>query len=55
MLDAQVLGAPGDWRMIPTTANGQPAAAAYNRDADGTLRASGIVVLNPTTPPVSPV
>ena len=26
MLDAYVLGAPGDWRMIATTANGQPAA-----------------------------
>ena len=39
MLDAYVLGAPGDWRMIATTANGQPAAVVYHRDADGALRA----------------
>jgi RNA polymerase sigma-70 factor, ECF subfamily len=26
-----VLGSPGDWRMVPTIANGQPAAAAYHR------------------------
>lgn len=28
---ARVIGAPGDWRMVPTAANGQPAAAAYHR------------------------
>jgi RNA polymerase sigma-70 factor (TIGR02960 family) len=55
MLDAYVLGRPGDWKMIATTANGQPAAAVYNRDADGTLRANGIVVLTPTTTGVSRV
>ena len=55
MLDAYVLGAPGDWRMIATTANGQPAAAVYHRDADGTLRADGIVVLAPTATGVSRV
>jgi RNA polymerase sigma-70 factor (ECF subfamily) len=55
MLDAYVLGMPGDWKMIATTANGQPAAAVYNRDADGTLRANGIVVLTPTTTGVSRV
>lgn len=48
LLDAYVLGAPGDWRMIATAANGQPAAAVYHRDADGALRAHGIVVLTPT-------
>src|SRR5262245_6577022 len=48
LLDAYVLGAPGDWQMIATTANGQPAAAVYHRDADSTLRAHGIVVLAPT-------
>jgi RNA polymerase sigma-70 factor (ECF subfamily) len=42
------LGSPGDWRMLPTAANGQPAAAAYHRAADGTHRAFGIVVLTPT-------
>ena len=39
------LGSPGEWRMVPTAANGQPAAAAYRRGADGTYRAFGIVVL----------
>jgi RNA polymerase sigma-70 factor (ECF subfamily) len=39
------LGSPGDWRMIATAANGQPAAAAYLRGADGAYRAYGIVVL----------
>ncbi|RSM98156.1 RNA polymerase subunit sigma-70 [Nonomuraea sp. WAC 01424] len=48
VLDAYVLGAPGDWRMIATTANGQPAAVVYRKDADGTLRADGVVVLAPT-------
>ena len=33
----------GGW--CPTAANGQPAAAAYQRGADGTYRAFGIVVL----------
>jgi RNA polymerase sigma-70 factor (TIGR02960 family) len=55
MLDAYVLGRPGDWRMTATTANGQPAAAVYNRDRDGTLRATGIVVLTPTATGVSHV
>jgi len=50
-----VLGAPGDWRMIATTANGQPAAAVYHRDADGALRADGAVVLAPTATGVSRV
>ncbi len=27
-----VLGSPGDWLMLPTSANGQPAAVAYTRD-----------------------
>ncbi|MFI0480528.1 RNA polymerase subunit sigma-70 [Actinomadura sp. 9N215] len=43
-----VLGSPGDWRMIPTVANGQPAAAAYRRDGDGTYRAFGLGVLTVT-------
>ena len=55
MLDAYVLGAAGDWQMIATTANGQPAAVVYNRDTDGALRAHGIVVLAPTTTGVSRV
>ncbi|TQM36650.1 sigma-70 family RNA polymerase sigma factor [Pseudonocardia cypriaca] len=55
VLDAYVLGAPGDWRMTATTANGQPAAAVYNRHPDGVLRAHGIVVLAVTAAGVSRV
>jgi hypothetical protein len=55
LLDAYVLGTPGDWRMIATTANGQPAAVVYHRDADGALRADGAVVLAPTATGVSRV
>nr|WP_042188773.1 RNA polymerase subunit sigma-70 [Kibdelosporangium sp. MJ126-NF4]CEL18453.1 sigma factor, sigma 70 type, group 4 (ECF) [Kibdelosporangium sp. MJ126-NF4]CTQ97936.1 sigma factor, sigma 70 type, group 4 (ECF) [Kibdelosporangium sp. MJ126-NF4] len=55
MLDTYVLGTPGDWRMIATTANGQPAAVVYHRDPDGALRANGIVVLTPTAAGVSRV
>ncbi|MCO5994809.1 RNA polymerase subunit sigma-70 [Actinoallomurus rhizosphaericola] len=54
-LDAYVLGTPGDWRMIATAANGQPAAVVYHRDADGVLRADGAVVLAPTAAGVSRV
>ena len=43
------LGSPGDWRMIPTAANGQPAAAAYRLSADGACLAYGIVVLTTTS------
>jgi RNA polymerase sigma-70 factor (TIGR02960 family) len=55
LLDAYVLGAPGDWQMTATTANGQPAAAVYHRDAGSTLQAHGIVVLAPTATGVSRV
>ncbi|MBB5915980.1 RNA polymerase sigma-70 factor (ECF subfamily) [Nocardia transvalensis] len=41
----QVLGVPGTWRMLPTTVNGQPAAAAYLRDDRGDYVAFGIGVL----------
>ena len=53
MLETYVLGAPGDWRMIATTANDQPAAVVYHRDADGVLRADGVVVLAATATGVS--
>ncbi len=43
------LGSPGDWRMVATSANGQPAAAAYRRGGDGTYQAYGIVVLTATS------
>jgi RNA polymerase sigma-70 factor (ECF subfamily) len=43
------LGSPGEWRMVPTIANGQPAAAAYRLGGDGRHHAYGIVVLTATT------
>jgi RNA polymerase sigma-70 factor (ECF subfamily) len=46
-LSAQVLGSPGDWRMIPTRANGQPAAVAYWRAGGAERRPYGVVVLTP--------
>jgi RNA polymerase sigma-70 factor, ECF subfamily len=47
------LGSPGDWRMIPTLANGQPAAGAYRCGSDGIHRAYAIVVLTVTTTGIS--
>ena len=41
-------GSPGDWRMLATSANGQPAAAAYTRDQHGGYRPYGICVLTVT-------
>jgi RNA polymerase sigma-70 factor (ECF subfamily) len=45
---ATVVGAPGDWRMVPTRANGQPAVAAYRRGEDGAHAAFGVAVLDVT-------
>ena len=45
---ARVVGSPGDWRMLPTSANGQPAAAAYHRGADGLYHGFGIGLLTAT-------
>jgi RNA polymerase sigma-70 factor (ECF subfamily) len=42
---AHVLGSPGDWMMIPAVANGQPAAATYHCDGNGTYHALGAAVL----------
>ncbi|NUT44048.1 MAG: sigma-70 family RNA polymerase sigma factor [Thermoactinospora sp.] len=47
-LATHVLGPPGRWRLVPTAANGQPAAACYARN-DGLYRAYGLVVLTVTT------
>jgi RNA polymerase sigma-70 factor, ECF subfamily len=47
-LAARVVGAPGHWRMLPTRANGQPAAIGYVRGSDGAYVAYGIVVLTAT-------
>ncbi|WP_330251574.1 sigma-70 family RNA polymerase sigma factor [Nocardia sp. NBC_00565] len=43
-----VLGAEGDWLMLPTGANGQPAAVGYRRGDDGDYHAYGVVVLTVT-------
>jgi RNA polymerase sigma-70 factor, ECF subfamily len=43
-----LLGSPGDWRMRPTSANGQPAAAAWVRDRSGVHQPYGICVLTVT-------
>ncbi|WP_141578011.1 sigma-70 family RNA polymerase sigma factor [Actinomadura sp. WMMA1423] len=45
---ARTAGAPGDWRMIPTAANGQPAAASYRLGGDGVHHAYGVAVLTVT-------
>jgi RNA polymerase sigma-70 factor (ECF subfamily) len=42
---AQVLTEPGMFRLVPTAANGQPAFAAYQRDAGGVYRAHAVLVL----------
>jgi RNA polymerase sigma-70 factor, ECF subfamily len=44
-----ILGSPADWRMLATSANGQPAAAAYTRDQHGDYQPYGIVVLTVTS------
>ena len=48
-----VVGSPGDWLMIPTLANGQPAAAAWYRDAGGRRQAFGVAVLTVTPAGIS--
>jgi RNA polymerase sigma-70 factor (ECF subfamily) len=40
----RVLGSPGFWRMLATSANGHPAAAAYTRDQEGSYQPYGVVV-----------
>jgi RNA polymerase sigma-70 factor (ECF subfamily) len=44
----RLLGSPGDWRMLATSANGQPAAAVYTRDQRGNYQPYGICVLTVT-------
>ncbi len=50
---AGVITAPGQWRMVATIANGQPAAGAYQRDRRGVHRAFGLGVLTTTDTGVS--
>jgi RNA polymerase sigma-70 factor, ECF subfamily len=45
---ARFLESSGVYRMLPTHANGQPAAAAYRRDEHGLHRAFALVVLTTT-------
>ena len=40
-----MLTEPGIFRLVPTAANGQPAFAAYQRDAGGVFRAHAVLVL----------
>jgi RNA polymerase sigma-70 factor (ECF subfamily) len=42
---ANVFGRAGNWRMMPTRANGQPALAAYQRSTDGQYHAHALHVL----------
>lgn len=46
---SEVVGGPGDWRMTPIIANGQPGAAAYLRGGDGRHHAYGLGILTTTT------
>jgi RNA polymerase sigma-70 factor (ECF subfamily) len=50
-----VLGSPGDWRMLITSANGQPAAAAYTRDQHGNYQPYGICAFTVTSRGISQV
>lgn len=47
-LASRVLRTPGQYRMLPVRANGQPALAAYERDEYGSYRAHAIQVLDIT-------
>jgi RNA polymerase sigma-70 factor, ECF subfamily len=50
---AHVIGSPGDWLMIPTGANGQPAAVTYHRGDDGAYHAFGVALLSVTAGGIS--
>jgi hypothetical protein len=45
---ANLGAAAGRFRLVPAAANGQPAFAAYQRDADGAYRAHTMIVLTVT-------
>jgi RNA polymerase sigma-70 factor, ECF subfamily len=51
----RVMGSPGTWRMLATSANGQPAAVEYTRDQQGDFRPYGILVLTVTDSGISRV
>jgi RNA polymerase sigma-70 factor (ECF subfamily) len=54
-LRLRVMGSPGDWRMLATRANGQPAAVCYTRDPSGDYQAYGVVVLTVTPGGISKI
>jgi len=45
-LGTRVLGQPGDFKLLPVTANGQPGFAGYRRGRDGIRRAHAVQVLS---------
>lgn len=45
---SRVLGRPGSWRLVPTTANGQDAVTSYLLAGDGSYRAHALNVLTIT-------
>ena len=47
-LASHVLRAPGQFRLVPTAANGQPAFATYERGRGGVYRAHALQVLTVT-------
>jgi hypothetical protein len=47
-LASKLFGRPGQYRLVPTMANGQPAFAAYEREHDGVYRAHAALVLTVT-------
>ena len=51
----RVFGRPGDFAMVPTAANGQPAFAAYLRGHDGVHRAHAVQVLTVSAPGIARV
>jgi RNA polymerase sigma-70 factor, ECF subfamily len=48
-----VIAPPGRWRMLATSANGQPATVCYHRDEHGTYQPYGVAVLTMTTAGIS--
>jgi RNA polymerase sigma-70 factor (ECF subfamily) len=44
---SRILTGPGLFRLVATSANGQPAAAIYQREADGSYHAHALHVLTP--------
>ena len=47
-LASKLFGTPGQLRLVPTMANGQPAFAAYQREPGGVYRAHAVLVVSVT-------